>query len=547
MEKGIERNKIEEEKEELLKWKKKIKKYLGINTYKQEEFFLISKYWFENYKNNFLHLKLNRRNSSVLFDEILDNNNELFTTFTENKIDISNLPKIFVLNKTIWFNIQNENQELNSIAAIGYYSNKLLTLKVLNLVYCFLFLDHYMQIRQGYLEIIKKKNEDNIIKEFKQKGFFDFIKKDKKEEEYNDNIFQINTDNYKMIVFKSFFKEENKKKIIEKDDYEKQIIQRKRAKTLRQSINIKDKNIDESKYFFGNKVFTIKKSNKIDEKEKMGKIKQLFKNFYSLFIVKKEKEKNKIKKEIIKEEEIKKNNSIKKKDKKEKNKKKNSEKIFSFKKQIKDIEDKYIINNNIKVDTNNQNIQINNDIKNEELKIEKLYDNNSSYSLLYKIILIGDTYCGKTWIIESFISFPSESFGTTGVDTNSCFLKINDKIIKLLITDCPGIEKYFTICMANTKGKDLIMFVYSIDNKDSFISIKNRIKKIKYNNKDNPLYILIGSKTDLENNRQISYEQGQELAILENINFFIEVSAKMSFNIGELFFEAIRLLYKKKK
>ena len=229
----------------------------------------------------------------------------------------------------------------------------------------------------------------------------------------------------------------------------------------------------------------------------------------------------------------------------------NSEKILLFKKQIKDIEDKYIIiNKNNKLDTNNQNIKINNinnDIKNEELKIEKLYDNNSSYSLLYKIILIGDTYCGKTWIIESFISFPSESFGTTGVDIKSCFLKINNTIIKLLITDCPGNEKYFSISMTNTKGKDLIMFVYSIDNKDSFISIKNRIKKIKYNNKDNPLYILIGSKTDLENNRQISYEQGQELAILENINFFIEVSAKMSFNIGELFFEAIRLLYKKKK
>lgn len=228
--------------------------------------------------------------------------------------------------------------------------------------------------------------------------------------------------------------------------------------------------------------------------------------------------------------------------------KKNSERILSFKKQIKDIEDKYIINNNnIKIDSNNQNIQINNDIKNEELKIEKLYDNNSSYSLLYKIILIGDTYCGKTWIIKSFISFPSESFGTTGVDINSCFLKINNKIIKLLITDCPGNEKYFTICMTNTKGKDLIMFVYSIDNKDSFVSIKNRIKRIKNYNKDKQLYILIGSKIDLENNRQISYEQGQELAILENMNFFIEVSAKMSFNIEELFFEAIRLLYKKKK
>ena len=370
---------IEEQKTELFNWKKKLKYYLSINTYKQEEFFLISKYWFENYKNNFLHLKLNRRNSSVLFDEILDNNNELFTTFTENKIDISNLPKIFVLNKTIWFYIQYENQELNSIAAIGYYSNKLLTLKVLNLVYCFLFLDQNMQIRQGYLEIIKKKNEDNIIKEFKQKGFFDFIKKDKKEKEYNDNIFQIKTNNYKMIVFKSFFKEEDNKKIIEKDDYEKQIIQRKRAKTLRQSINIKDKNIDESKYFFGNKLFTIKKTNKIDEKEKMGKIEQLFKNFFSLFIVKKEKEENKILKEIIKEEEIKKNNSIKNEDKKEKNKKKEI-KIENKKEEEKNKKYKEIKMDIKKRDNNKKEeiIKKNKNIKNENRKEEKIKKDNEN-------------------------------------------------------------------------------------------------------------------------------------------------------------------------
>ena len=303
MEKGIERNKIEEEKEELLKWKKKIKKYLGINTYKQEEFFLISKYWFEKYKNNFLNFKLDRRNSIVFLNKMKEDNNELFTPFTDKEIEISKLPRIFVLNKTIWLNILNENHELSTITAVGYYSNKLLTLKVLDLVYCFIFIDRKDRIRQGYLEIINKKDEDKIIKEFKQKGFFEFIKENEKE--YSDENINFKTNDYKMYVFKNFIKDEENKKTSEKDDgFETKIIQRERAKTIRASFYIKNKHDEEFNYFYGTKVFTFKKSKKIDEKEKMGTITKIFKKFLSMKDYFKNKfiDKNKKKTENKKEE-----------------------------------------------------------------------------------------------------------------------------------------------------------------------------------------------------------------------------------------------------
>ena len=210
-------------------------------------------------------------------------------------------------------------------------------------------------------------------------------------------------------------------------------------------------------------------------------------------------------------------------------------------------------NNNINLNKNKLDINKENEVKNkinsskEELKFEKLNENNLEYSLLIKIILIGDSFSGKTWIIDSFITYPSISLGTTGIEKKIKYIKINDEVIKLSITDCPGLDKYYKIWEMNCEDKDLIMFVYAIDDLNSFNAIKKRIKSVKRicNKKSN--FILIGTKADLEDNRKISYEEGEELANKEKLDLFIEVSSKNSFNIDELFFESIKIVCKNKK
>lgn len=46
---------------------------------------------------------------------------------------------------------------------------------------------------------------------------------------------------------------------------------------------------------------------------------------------------------------------------------------------------------------------------------------------------------------------------------------------------------------------------------------------------------MVGNKCDLTHKRQVSIEQGKELARKYNVAKFIEVSAKDTVNIGELF------------
>lgn len=54
----------------------------------------------------------------------------------------------------------------------------------------------------------------------------------------------------------------------------------------------------------------------------------------------------------------------------------------------------------------------------------------------------------------------------------------------------------------------------------------------------------MGNKSDLEETRQVSYEEGVAFQKEHNIDFFIETSAKMGKNTSEIFERAVKLLYK---
>ena len=248
---------------------------------------------------------------------------------------------------------------------------------------------------------------------------------------------------------------------------------------------------------------------------------------------------------------------------------KNKIKILLLKNEIQKLEEKLSeynkdknkgnnINNNIDNNSkkNNKKNEVNeikvnenkiNDCLNGEYKIEKLCKGKYNNSLLFKVILIGDSNTGKTWIIESFYSYPSIGFATSGINVEINYIRINDTIIRLAITDTPGIDKFFGISQSQSKNQDLIMFVYSIDSEESFNNIKERIQQIKKICKKKKHFILIGSKADLDDKREVSYDNGQELANKEEMDLFIEVSAKMRFNIDELFFAAAKILYENNK
>lgn len=54
---------------------------------------------------------------------------------------------------------------------------------------------------------------------------------------------------------------------------------------------------------------------------------------------------------------------------------------------------------------------------------------------------------------------------------------------------------------------------------------------------------LVGNKVDLENQRKVTKEELEEFCRNNNIDFFLEASAKSGLNVRDLFVEAAKCLY----
>ena len=199
-------------KEELIFWKKNIFNILTDSINKTEELFIVNNNWFNKYEEYLSNLNEQELELSK-FDENTDfMNNKLIDLFQNLKVPIENIPKIFILNKSIWNYIHNKNKKLNSIMLIGYCSNNLIIMKACDRIFCFFFLDKASKIRQGYLEIIKMEKENEILIDFQNKGIFKFINKNIND--INNDFLLIEDNIYKLYITEFFEKEEKLQNIL---------------------------------------------------------------------------------------------------------------------------------------------------------------------------------------------------------------------------------------------------------------------------------------------------------------------------------------------
>ena len=107
--------------------------------------------------------------------------------------------------------------------------------------------------------------------------------------------------------------------------------------------------------------------------------------------------------------------------------------------------------------------------------------------------------------------------------------------------DTAGQEKYNSLNEQYYKKADCCLLVYDISNRKSFEVCKsyynkNLIEKCKKNTK----VILLGNKTDLEEKREVSSEEGAGFA-LENDYQFLETSCMKNTNVANAFESLIEM------
>lgn len=163
------------------------------------------------------------------------------------------------------------------------------------------------------------------------------------------------------------------------------------------------------------------------------------------------------------------------------------------------------------------------------------------YDYLFKIIIIGNSAVGKSSLLLKFTdrTFLANQISTIGVDFKIQTMQIDDKIIKLQIWDTAGNERFKTITTSYYRNSNGICIVFDITNKESFNSLPDWFSEIDRFASDNVCKILIGNKSDLEKQRQVSKEDAKELANKYKIDY-IEASAKDSTNVHQLFIELTR-------
>ena len=163
-----------------------------------------------------------------------------------------------------------------------------------------------------------------------------------------------------------------------------------------------------------------------------------------------------------------------------------------------------------------------------------------------KIITLGDSRVGKTSLIIKYIDnkFTGNFVTTMGFDIKNKQLTLKDGTeAKLMLFDTAGQERFRSLAENYIKKAYGVLLVYDISERQSFLNIENWMQSIKENSDGLPT-ILIGNKSDLNDERKVSFEEGNQKAEEFGCPFY-ETSCKNGDNVNKCFIELAELVYEK--
>ena len=168
-----------------------------------------------------------------------------------------------------------------------------------------------------------------------------------------------------------------------------------------------------------------------------------------------------------------------------------------------------------------------------------------SYDYLFKIIIIGDGFVGKTALVERITrnDFRTCYNSTIGVDFSSYTLDINEDIIKTYIWDTAGQKCFSSIISAYYSGIAGAIIVFDVTNRESYEKVSYWLNEIKMSNttENKPVIILVGNKIDAQD-RTVSKTEAESFASANDMMYY-ETSAKQNINVQQCYRVLIEKIY----
>ena len=151
-------------------------------------------------------------------------------------------------------------------------------------------------------------------------------------------------------------------------------------------------------------------------------------------------------------------------------------------------------------------------------------------------------------------TFDTAYQATIGIDFLSKTMYLEDRTVRLQLWDTAGQERFRSLIPSYIRDSSVAVVVYDVSSMPtspqstlgistdstrsqdakSFQNTRKWVEDVRAERGNDVIIVLVGNKTDLNDKREVTSQQGEEEARRNNL-MFVETSAKLGHNVKTLF------------
>lgn len=167
-----------------------------------------------------------------------------------------------------------------------------------------------------------------------------------------------------------------------------------------------------------------------------------------------------------------------------------------------------------------------------------------SHDMVFKVCIFASNNTGKETLARNYLDrFDQDKYSkrmmNIGASLGIKSIEIDGKRVKLFIPICSSEEPYQFLRYRYITGSNAIILLYDITNAKSFDNISEWCQL--FNKKFDRPVLLVGNKVDLEEQREVSKKQVNNLKEKYDIPSSMEISLKTGENVNKMFKKIIKL------